>query len=138
MKLIFLTAIPLLLVIPILAYGQQKPVPYQGQLQQGVPIVPLNFANTTWSLYNSSSGSVSNIQFNGDHTFSRLLGDNNQTGIWRTNVETIQVIHICPTSTDDNDKFTDECWSSVIKVDPNDGNSAIISDLHGNNLKLYR
>lgn len=43
------------------------------------PPVFINLANTTWTLYNQTSGSTSAIQFNSDGTYNRLLHGNNLT-----------------------------------------------------------
>jgi hypothetical protein len=100
--LLFLVAIPILL-IPI-TYGQQEQG--QGQLQQGAPIQALDLTNGVFNLYNSSSGSTSTMIFTPETTGSnhgtyvRDLNGNQLPGIWRSSVESIQVLHICATSDD--------------------------------------
>jgi hypothetical protein len=54
----------------------------------------LNLANTTWTLYNETSGSTSIMKFNSDGTYTRNLHDNNLTGNWQT-VEFAQILLHC-------------------------------------------
>lgn len=45
-----------------------------------------DLTNSTWTFYNETSGSTSNITFNQDGTYSRILHDNNLTGVWNSNL----------------------------------------------------
>jgi hypothetical protein len=136
--LLFLVAIPILL-IPV-TYGQQE---QQGQLQQGAPIQALDLTNGVFNLYNQSSGSTSTIIFTpetpgSNHgTYTRDLNGNQLQGIWRSTVETIQVLHICATS-DDQGKWLNSCINLGLRTNPDDPTIASFMDTHGNLLELSK
>jgi hypothetical protein len=65
---------------------------------------PAHLLNTTWTMYNESSGSTSTIKFN-DSTYTRTLHGNDLTGIWSSNVITAQQLQLCPSE----QKWTSGC-----------------------------
>ena len=137
---LLLTAIPLLLIIPVLAHGQQE---QQGQLQQGAPIQPLDLTNGAFNLYNQSSGSTSTMIFTPETsgsshgTYVRDLNGNQLQGIWRSSVESIQVLHICATS-DDQGKWLNSCINLGLRTNPDDPTVTSFIDEHGNHMELSR
>jgi hypothetical protein len=137
---LLLTAIPLLLIIPVLAHGQQE---QQGQLQQGAPIQPLDLTNGVFNLYNESSGSTSTMAFTpetpgSNHgTYIRDLNGNQLQGIWRSSVESIQVLHICATS-DNQGKWLNSCINLGLRTNPDDPTVASFMDTHGNHLEISK
>jgi hypothetical protein len=91
----------------------------------------LDLLNTTWTMYNESSGSTSTIKFN-DSTYTRTLHGNDLTGIWSSNVITAQQLQLCPSE----QKWTSGCLLAILRVES--PNQAEFMDTHGDRIHLMR
>jgi hypothetical protein len=92
----------------------------------------LNLANTTWTLYNETSGSTSIMKFNSDGTYTRNLHDNNLTGNWQSSIVTEQQVQLCPTEP----KWTSGCILVGLRIE--NPHSIGFMDSHGDRMHLMR
>jgi hypothetical protein len=139
---LLLTVIPLLLIIPVLAHGQQEQAPYQNQRlesQQPIPdrFIPFNLTGP-WELYNSTSGSQSTINFSGNDggNYSRILNGNVLTGMWQSQLVIEQRVQLCPTLNDEGIKWTEKCIQVGILVE--NPHRILFTDGHGGRMELSR
>lgn len=91
----------------------------------------VDLANGTWTLYNLTTGSSSQIQFNPDGSYDRILNSRDLHGIWTSSTITEQTLQLCPTGPY---KWTDYCMLVGIGVD--NPNTVGFTDLHGNSMML--
>jgi hypothetical protein len=125
-RILILLTIPLLMMGSALANAQTQP-----QLTQETPFTNLN--GSTFQMYNQTSGSTSTIHFNPDGSYSRVLGDHNMTGTWTSNEIITQKLTLCPTATEDTDKWTDRCLTTILK---NEGDYLLMTDHHDSTIHL--
>ncbi len=90
----------------------------------------INFANSTWKMYNETSGSTSTITF-GDSTYTRSLHDNDLQGNWNSHTDTVQTLQLCPSE----EKWMAGCETFNFHL----GTPSItFYDLHGDVIHLMR
>jgi hypothetical protein len=139
-RLIPIAVMPILLVIlpTVTVYGQQE----QEQQHQTTPsnsTTPygpfLNLANTTWQMYNESSGSTSTLTFNNNDTYTRMLHGNELTGPWSSRIITAQLLQLCPGESQEG-KWMPQCLNVLLRV--NGPNSAEFTDSHGSRIHLMK
>jgi hypothetical protein len=132
--LLILSIIPLLLLSPALANAQgYAATTIQGKGQEQTrPAQFVNLGNTTWTLYNESSGSTSIMKFNSNDTYTRNLHGNNLTGNWQSSIVTEQQVQLCPTEP----KWTSGCILVGLRIE--NPHSIGFMDSHGDRMHLMR
>jgi len=92
----------------------------------------INFANTTWTMYNQTSGSTSTLTFGDDGKYVRSLHGNDLKGEWFSSPQLEQSLQMCPTA----EKWMNGCIDFSFK--PGNPNHLEFYDLHGDVIHLMR